>query len=203
MTSRRRPGRPVGGGRLVERDEMLDAAERALRREGASVSMDVIAAEAGVTKPVLYDRVGGRAALADALAERLAGSIVVAGGRVLQGRDTMGRAEFTEVCTAVLDTLAEHRQVFCYLLQVGSDDVVARTVALVGRSADPLTGLLARFGPRDVDPERRRTWAHAIVGMLNVVGLWWISSPERSSREIAEDIVELIWAAVSSQSRVP
>jgi hypothetical protein len=39
--------------------------------------------------------------------------------------------------------------------------------------------------------------------MLNVVGLWWISSPERSSREIAEDLVELIWAAVSSQSRVP
>lgn len=202
MTARRRPGRPPGGGRLVDRDEMLDAAERALGRHGPGVSMDAIAEEAGVTKPVLYDRVGGRGDLADALAARLAAAIITEGGRVLPRHRPIDREEFVLVCTAVLETLAARRGVFGYVLQVGSEDVVGRTVALVSRSAEPLEALLGQHLCAAIDPARRRTWAHAIVGMLNVVGLWWIASPERRAHEVAEDLVALVWPGLVAESTV-
>src|SRR5438309_5817829 len=71
---RRGPGRPPGPppNSTRRRAELLDAAERAIRRVGADVSMSEIAAEAGLTKPALYAAFPNKASLADALAERIA-----------------------------------------------------------------------------------------------------------------------------------
>ena len=53
-------------------DSILDAAERVIARDGSGASIEAIAIEAGVTKPIVYARVGARAELCEALAERLA-----------------------------------------------------------------------------------------------------------------------------------
>ena len=45
----RRPGRPVGGQLEVDREQVLDAAERVIARDGAGASIEAVAAEAGVT----------------------------------------------------------------------------------------------------------------------------------------------------------
>ena len=60
VSSGRRPGRPAGGKQVVDRELVLDAAERAIRRDGPLVSLEAIAIEAGVTKPVIYARIGDR-----------------------------------------------------------------------------------------------------------------------------------------------
>ena len=81
-----RPGRPRGpvgpdpgcrqrGDRDERRAELLDAAERAIRRVGPKASMDEIAAEAGITKPILYSHFGDKAGLIRALAGRVAGQL--------------------------------------------------------------------------------------------------------------------------------
>ena len=44
---------------LAGREQLLDAAERAVRSAGPQVTMEAIAAEANVTKPILYRGVGG------------------------------------------------------------------------------------------------------------------------------------------------
>ncbi len=62
--------------RAARRVELLDAAVRAIRRGGPSVSMDVIAAEAGVTKPIVYRHFGDRVGLASALAEQFGAALV-------------------------------------------------------------------------------------------------------------------------------
>jgi AcrR family transcriptional regulator len=69
-----RPGRPRGPRRDRDerRAELLDAAERAIRRVGPKASMDEIAAEAGITKPILYAHFGDKAGLVQALAGRVA-----------------------------------------------------------------------------------------------------------------------------------
>ena len=70
VRARRGPGRPAGGKLVVDRELLLDAAERVIARDGAGASIEAIAAEAGVTKPIVYARVGARAELCEALAER-------------------------------------------------------------------------------------------------------------------------------------
>jgi AcrR family transcriptional regulator len=56
--------------RELRRVELLDAADRVIRRSGPGVSMDEIASEAGVTKPILYRHFGDKDGLYEALAQR-------------------------------------------------------------------------------------------------------------------------------------
>src|SRR5262249_59142471 len=56
--------------RARRRREFVDAALRVLEARGPELLMDAVAAEAGVTKPVLYRYFHDKAALVDALAER-------------------------------------------------------------------------------------------------------------------------------------
>ena len=66
----RRRGRPrrTDEERAVHRTRLVDAAIAAVRERGAEVSIDDLAAAAGVSKPVLYDEFGGRLGIADAIA---------------------------------------------------------------------------------------------------------------------------------------
>ena len=50
------------------------------------MSLETIAFEAGVTKPIVYARVGGRTDLANALAERLSDRLVAAARTAIDGR---------------------------------------------------------------------------------------------------------------------
>src|SRR5574341_720804 len=53
----------------TQRRTLIAAAQRAIRKKGPAVSMDDIAAEARVAKPILYRHFGDRAGLARALGE--------------------------------------------------------------------------------------------------------------------------------------
>src|SRR3954468_24459288 len=53
-----------------KRAELLDAADRVVQRDGSAASMNVIAAEAGITKPILYRHFGDKGGLYRALADR-------------------------------------------------------------------------------------------------------------------------------------
>src|SRR2546423_12521591 len=60
----------VGASRSAERRlQLLDAAARVIRAHGSDVSMAAIAAEAGITKPILYRHLGDKGGLYRALAE--------------------------------------------------------------------------------------------------------------------------------------
>ncbi|WP_241780227.1 TetR family transcriptional regulator, partial [Streptomyces wadayamensis] len=52
------------------RRELLDAADRVVLRDGPGASMNAIAAEAGITKPILYRHFGDKGGLYSALAKR-------------------------------------------------------------------------------------------------------------------------------------
>lgn len=52
------------------RRELLEAADRVVLRDGPSASMNAIAAEAGITKPILYRHFGDKSGLYAALAKR-------------------------------------------------------------------------------------------------------------------------------------
>ena len=56
--------------RACTRDQLLDAACRVIERTGPSASMQEMAAEAGITKPILYRHFGDKAGLLRALALR-------------------------------------------------------------------------------------------------------------------------------------
>jgi AcrR family transcriptional regulator len=194
----RRPGRPSGGRRVVDRDVVLDAAERVIRREGSGVSLEAIALEAGVTKPVVYARVGGRTDVANALAERLSDRLVAAASEaVVDGPD--GRAMLAALIEANLVTVAEHRELFFYVTGGTSEDSPLRTLYLAERSARPMSGLLATWRSKQgLDPGVAVPWAYAVIGMLQLISLWWLTEADRPAEQLADHLAELLWSGLST-----
>ncbi len=195
---RRRPGRPPGGQRVVDRAVVLDAAESVIRRVGAGVSLEAIAIEAGVTKPIVYARVGGRAEVSNALAERLADRIVAAATIAIDGR-LFGRDMLASLIRANLVTVAEHRELFLYVTGGTSDDSPTQTLYLAERSTAGMAQQIARWRTHQgLDPAVAVPWAYAVVGMLQLVSLWWLSEDDRSAEQIADHLAELLWSGFSA-----
>ena len=193
----RRPGRPTGGRHVVDRAVVLDAAERVIRRVGAGVSLEAIAIEAGVTKPIVYARVGGRTDVANALAERLADRLIAAATSAVDGRP-YGREMLAALIKANLVTVAEHRELFLYVTGGTSDESPMRTLYLAERSTTPMAQQLARWRSRHgLDPAVAVPWAYAVVGMLQLVSLWWVTEEDRSADQLADHLAELLWSGFS------
>jgi AcrR family transcriptional regulator len=196
----RRPGRPLGGQLVIDRKHVLDAAERVIRRDGAGSSLEAVAVEAGVTKPIVYDRVGGRADLADALAERLADRMVLATRTALAG-ETLSQTGLTRFIEANLRTVADHRELFLYVTGGSTEQTALGRLSLAERSTTPLTKTLAvwRSGIQQ-DPGVAEAWAFGIVGMLQMVSQWWITQEGLSAAEVAGQISELLWNGLPGRS---
>jgi AcrR family transcriptional regulator len=188
----RRRGRPP----LADREGLLDAAERAIRRSGAKVSLERIAAAAGVTKPVLFAHVGDRRALVDALAERLLARIEKAVASALaagaEGRDALER-----LIEAQLATVGADRNLYAFVNGAGSGDTnLTSTLAFAQRSAAPLVaGIAATRRSRGLDASVGEPWGHAVIGALHMVSLWWLAEPRREldAPRLAAQLTELLW----------
>jgi AcrR family transcriptional regulator len=184
---RRRPGRPSGGKHLVE---------RAIRRDGSGVSIDAIASEAGVTKPIVYARVGKRTELADALAQRLADRIMDASQEAVAKRRT-SRTRLVALIQSSLETLAENRELFLFVTGGASEEMPQRNLYLAGQSAKPLGEQFAAWRTaQGLDPAVAVAWSYAIVGLLNMVSQWWITESNEPAERIAEQLTELLWSGL-------
>jgi AcrR family transcriptional regulator len=194
-----RRGRPA----RADRDGLLDAAERAIRRGGPGVSLERIAARAGVTKPVLFSHVGDRRALVDALAARLLGRIEAAAGAAVSASKP-GRAATEALLRASLETIASDRHVYAFVNGAGAGDTtLASTLEFARRSAAPIIAGLKHDRVRaGFDPAPAEAWGYAIVGMLHMVGIWWLSGPATGldAQTLAAQLTDLLWGGLATPS---
>jgi AcrR family transcriptional regulator len=195
----RRPGRP----QLVDRKRLLDAAERSIRRHGPTVSLERIAAAAGVTKPALFAHVGDRRALVYALSERLLTRIEAEVRAALAG-GVAGRAALERLIRAELETIAADRHLYAFVNGAGAGDTsLETTLAFASRSAAPLVAGIAQDRRRaGLDPAPAEAWGHAIIGMLHMTGLWWLQQPasKRDAARLAEQLTELLWEGLAPKA---
>jgi AcrR family transcriptional regulator len=192
----RRRGRPP----LADRGRLLEAAEQAIRRYGPTVSLERIAARAGVTKPVLFAHVGDRRALVRALSERLLSRIEAEVALALSGAPP-GREALEQLIRAELETIAADRHVYAFVNGAGAGDTTLETtLEFARRSAAALIAGLAEERKRaGLDPAPAEAWGHAIIGMLHMTGLWWLqkSVAERDARRLAAQLSELLWEGLA------
>jgi len=196
----RRPGRPAGGKRVVDRTEILDSAERVIRRDGANATIEAIAVEAGVTKPTIYAWAGDRTTLADALGERLV-ELLADRNREAITRSGGGRPGLVAFIETTLDTMAEQRDLFLFVTNAPADDTARQRLRLTMRASEPLADEYARQRTaQGLDPAVSVAWANAVTGMLNTISLWWISESDESASTIAEQLADLLWPGLSGTS---
>jgi AcrR family transcriptional regulator len=187
-TSRAAPGRDPR-----RRRALLDAADRIIRREGPDVSMASIAAEAGITKPILYRHFGDKSGLYQALAERhtrlLMDSVRTAFRRPGEIRDRARAAIDT-----YLAAIAANRHLYGFLVhRAGAEDTATHSAmsTLIRGLGGELAEILLEEG-RLRDPVRGHIWGHATVGMVQAAGEWWLDHSTVPRDVVVEDIVDLL-----------
>jgi AcrR family transcriptional regulator len=197
----RKRGRPAGrsanDGVIADRETLLAAAERLIRKRGPGVSLDAIAVEAGVTKPILYRGVGDRDALVQALALRLTARMAEEMAR-LAAAATGPRDSLRRLVGGYLELAAAERHLYLYVTAGGaSEDRVRQSLLLADDAAHRFEpGIAAYRAAGGADPTVAPVWSYAFVGALHFVTLWWLRDGALPIDTVAEQITELLWGGM-------
>lgn len=192
----RGPGRPPRSpeARAAQRARLLEAAFEAVRRHGPETSVEEMASQAGVSKPVFYSEFGDKYGIADAMAVAL----VENGERQLMaeleqaGTIDLGRAlrlaveGFFEVVTADPD-------VYGFIFRsIRSGDSGLLDNALM-RSLQARFEVVAGVLAPDADPAVVRFLAHGTFGfIISAIESW--EATRTPDREVALDLVVAVLA---------
>lgn len=181
---------------LVDRAQLLAAATRVINERGPDVTMDDIAAEATITKPILYRTIGDKDALIAALSETLVDRIndAVQGA---SGRNGDPRSEFEVAVRTYLRAIDADRNLFLFVNASGQGTDQLRD--LVDRSsAQMIEAFSAARVAAGLDVSPARTWAYAIIGAFQVVTIMWLGDEYCTLDAVAEHLTTLIWPGVAS-----
>ncbi|MBW1598081.1 TetR family transcriptional regulator [Streptomyces sp. JJ38] len=188
------------------REELLEAANRVVMREGPEASMNAIAAEAGITKPILYRHFGDKGGLYRALAVRHTDALLDSLRAALDAP-----ADRRERVEATLDTylaaIEARPQVYRFLMHPAESDsrgeqgfaAGQQTAPVLRRLGEELAQVIADrvdLGPNGV--ELARVWGHGIVGMMHAAGDWWLSDRPCSRAQLVRHLADLLWGRLAA-----
>ncbi|MDJ0342175.1 TetR family transcriptional regulator [Streptomyces sp. H10-C2] len=188
------------------RKELLEAADRVVLRDGPEASMNAIAAEAGITKPILYRHFGDKSGLYRALAQRHTDALLGALRAALDSpNDRRDRVEAT--LHAYLAAIEARPQVYRFLMHPAEAtgdadkgfDIGRHSSSLLRRMGEDLAEVIAErvdLGPQSQD--LARVWGHGIVGMMHAAGDWWLSERPCSRDQLVSHLADLLWGRLAA-----
>jgi AcrR family transcriptional regulator len=198
--STKRRGKPSDAARRAavaarwadQRERLLQAARRAIHRGGPHVSMEQIAAEAGITKPIVYRHFGDRRGLVQALSFAAFGisfssslEDVESARRALRDRvmtfypvvDDADRFRRVVVAwaTQYYVFVETNRNLFRFLRTEGAFDSIYGSTET--QATEPITesftgSLRAIHAAEGIDEVTARVWALALRGMVREIVDW-------------------------------
>ncbi len=190
----RRPGKRLP--RAQREQQLLDVAEQLFVTQGYDrTSIEDVARAAGVSRPIVYDHHGSKAGLYLACVKRAR---------------TRYAEQLGEAVSSTSDPRAQIRaggELFFSILERDPE----RWMVLFGGSAVPLLGELGeqllqlraisvgkvaaiiQTKSPGADPEQIDAFAHAISGVGEQLGRWWLQHPEIPRERVVEHYTEFIW----------
>lgn len=187
------------GHRRQRREELTDAAIEAIREHGPDVGIDLIAARAGVSKPVLYRYFADKSQLWLAVGQRAAALVVAAiAPAVAAVRED--RAVIAAAVDAYLATIESDPHLYRFVVHQPG---IPHDHDVVGDAVDTVASGLARvIGDRlralGLDAGPAQPWSYGMVGFVQTVGDWWLRNRQPISREALTDyLTTLLWSGVA------
>ncbi|WP_189054668.1 TetR/AcrR family transcriptional regulator [Longimycelium tulufanense] len=194
--------------REARRAEFVDATMCAIKKHGADVGMDEIAAEAGVSKPVLYRHFADKADLYLAVAQR--GTDVLM-ERMAPALDALAHDKVTprQWIRGTVDTylalIEQYPEMYRFVVRgqfvdrPPDRDLVAEDKrALASAIARIFGDYLRAFG---MDSGGAEVWGHGVVGLVQGAGDWWLDRQSMSREAVTDYLTQIIWAAIEGVLR--
>lgn len=184
------------------RRALLEAADRVILREGPGASMAAIAAEAGISKPILYRHFGDKSGLYQALAERHTRKLLEAVEAQFSAAGTV-RDRIRTTIDTYLSLISQSPQLYRFLMHRASAEDAATHSAMStmirGLSQELAKVLMAESGL--ADPARAYVWGHAVIGMVQTAGDWWLDHPDVPRETVVDALADLILVGLPDSAR--
>jgi AcrR family transcriptional regulator len=187
----------------VREEQVLALAESLFAAHGFDgMTMDALAREAGVTKPVIYAVVRSKDELYERCLSRAADELASAVGGALTPRIGDLGAMLSAGNRAYLAFIDSHAAAFAMLFAESAGGRHAAAVAAIrARQARLLVGALhahAAAVGATVELERLELAVHAMNGAAEAVALWWRDHRHVPSEELASRMTELLLPGLSA-----
>ena len=210
MRTSRRPGQQEAAEH--RRRQLLDAADRVVMRDGPEASMNAIAAEAGITKPILYRHFGDKSGLYRALATRHTDALLASLRAALDSPGAR-RDRVEATLDAYLSAIESSPQVYRFLMHPTEQDrpegeegfdAGRHRAPLLRRLGEELARIIAeRLDPGPGSEQAARAWGHGVVGMMYAAGDWWLAERPCPREQLVSHLADLLWGSLASAGDLP
>ena len=182
-----------------ERREQLIAIGRTLFAEKGfeAVSVEEIAATAGVSKPVVYEHFGGKEGLYAVVVDREMNHLLSMISGALQG--THPRQLLEQAGMALFDYIDAQPDGFRILVR---DSPVSQQTgsfaSLIVDVAGQVEHLLAdQFKAHGLPTRLAPMYSQMLVGMTALTGQWWLDVRKPRKEEVVAHVVNLAWNCIA------
>jgi len=186
------------------REQLLDVGRRLFAERGLDgTSIEEIAAQDGVSKPVVYEHFGGKEGLYAVVVDREVDRFLTMATELLSGEDTMEKFELAAV--ALLHYIEDNSDGFRILVRDSNSASGSGTFAsLMSDIASQVEYLLADvLKDRGYDPKLAPVYSQMLVGMVAFAGQWWLDVRKPKLEEMAAHLVNLAWNGLSELDPKP
>ena len=185
----------------VRAEQLLDVAERLFSTHGfGATSIDAIAREARVTRPMIYKRFGSKDAIylaclrrARAELESMLFEAVAAAGPDL-------RAQFVAGADAYFRFVEQGPERWRVLFGGGAavSGDIAETAMQLHLGTERRFAELFRQAAPEADEQRLVAYAHAIGGAAHQLAQWWLRTPGVPREEVVDTYCTVTWSGLAS-----
>jgi AcrR family transcriptional regulator len=186
------------------RAQLLDVSRELFAARGfEATSIEEIANRAGVSKPIVYEHFGGKEGLYEVVKDREVERLMAQITDSLVGDHP--RILLEQAATALLTYIETQTDGFRILIR--ESPVPSTTgifASVIGDIAVQVEGILAaQFKARSYNTKLAPLYSHALVGMVALVGQWWLDARKPSRDEVAAHLVNLAWNGLGTLEPKP
>jgi AcrR family transcriptional regulator len=186
------------------REQLLGIGRRLFAERGfEGTSVEEVAAQAGVSKPVVYEHFGGKEGLYAVVVDREVGRLLTAATALLAGART--REDFEAAAVALLRYIEDNADGFRILVRDSHPASGSGTFgSLISDIASQVEYMLGDFfRARGYDPKLAPMYAQMLVGMVAVTGQWWLDARKPAVEVVAAHLINLAWNGLARLDRSP
>ena len=180
------------------REQLLDIGRRLFAERGfEGTSIEEIAAQAGVSKPVVYEHFGGKEGLYAVVVDREVERLLTMATTLLDGGHS--REKFEAAAVTLLRYIDDNADGFRILVRDSNPGSGTGTYGtLLSDIAGQVEYILADFlASRGHDPKLAPMYAQMVVGMVAFTGQWWLDARKPKLEEVAANLIDLAWNGLS------
>jgi AcrR family transcriptional regulator len=180
------------------RQQLLDIGRRLFAERGfEGTSIEEIAAQAGVSKPVVYEHFGGKEGLYAVVVDREVERLTTITMSLLDGQQS--RPKFEAAAVTLLRYIQDNTDGFRILVRDSSPGTSSGTYGtLLSDIAGQVEYIMADFlKSRGRDPKLAPMYSQMLVGMVAFTGQWWLDARKPKVEQVAANLIDLAWNGLS------